>query len=717
MENINRLEKDQNSNTLTTPLHQMDRILLYDAYWPPFAPALTYCPKRAIDCAKKMGANTIRLGAMGKWALFPNDIIKPHPDLGDKDLVGETVALAKEANIHVVMYLSIGHALPQAWIHEYKPQWRFHLDDESATLPMRHFGGEMVEPPCVFGAYEQEIQRLVQTVADRYDPDAFYFDGPYQGWDNQDKICQCSACRKQFETATSLKLPTNHEVRQLERNTQLKERITVYTQWNRGKLLGLLKRLNEVIKRDRLRWLVMNRSAAAILGSDYERLVLSTCDGFLTETNRGGVEGFSIASHLGKVVWNYTNQHTPWPRLTSPSIELEAQREGFRALTQAGKPIVSYAGRLILDDQYAQPIADLFATVQKQAKQFKQTFSKKDELQTDQALPARMAQRCCVISPMQERLLEAGDLHTMSVNDSAYALYQSLRDQNYQSMMLPAIYLDQIDSFNEFELLAIPSNVRLTTKQINNLKKWVSQGGRLWLSSESVIDDTLGKSISVDDAFGDWIPISFTGQRISDLLPHYQWNDQPYEIYWQTTEKSILLPQTDALLIEPKKKTKVLARTVYWDDRQGEKQTLPAMVLGTYGQGTVLYCHSALEVAYDTHSSLMKETMGQLWSAMGMGKPWVVASNGEVMDICVHVDSGDWFIHRLGKSTQESITLTLNLPCDRFGKYPQIKQVMDIHLEKKLTWTDQTYKTNGAIEIQWPNVGVYACLRINFVKD
>ena len=57
------------------------RTLLYDAYWPPFHPRLAYDPAEAVAPAVRLGADAIRFGTIGKWALYPSRVMPNHPDL------------------------------------------------------------------------------------------------------------------------------------------------------------------------------------------------------------------------------------------------------------------------------------------------------------------------------------------------------------------------------------------------------------------------------------------------------------------------------------------------------------------------------------------------------------------------------------------------------------------------------------------------------------
>ena len=73
---------------------QTARVFLIDAYEPPFATRLEYDAKALADTMARMNANTVRISTMGKYALIPGVRFTPHPELGKRDILAETIAAA-----------------------------------------------------------------------------------------------------------------------------------------------------------------------------------------------------------------------------------------------------------------------------------------------------------------------------------------------------------------------------------------------------------------------------------------------------------------------------------------------------------------------------------------------------------------------------------------------------------------------------------------------
>ena len=74
---------------------QTARVFLIDAYEPPFAVKLEYDAEALARTMERMGANTVRIATMGKYALIPGVRFTPHPELGARDVLAETIAACK----------------------------------------------------------------------------------------------------------------------------------------------------------------------------------------------------------------------------------------------------------------------------------------------------------------------------------------------------------------------------------------------------------------------------------------------------------------------------------------------------------------------------------------------------------------------------------------------------------------------------------------------
>ena len=85
------------------------RILIAEAYNPPFYPALDYQAKKAVSIARELNADALRYPSASYFAYFPTRSGYPiHPELKG-DPMRETVDLSKQAGLRVVAYVPLNH--------------------------------------------------------------------------------------------------------------------------------------------------------------------------------------------------------------------------------------------------------------------------------------------------------------------------------------------------------------------------------------------------------------------------------------------------------------------------------------------------------------------------------------------------------------------------------------------------------------------------------
>jgi len=85
------------------------RILIAEAYNPPFYPALDYRAEKAVGIARELNADALRYPSASYFAYFPTRSGYPiHPELKG-DPMHETVDLAKQAGLRVIAYVPFNH--------------------------------------------------------------------------------------------------------------------------------------------------------------------------------------------------------------------------------------------------------------------------------------------------------------------------------------------------------------------------------------------------------------------------------------------------------------------------------------------------------------------------------------------------------------------------------------------------------------------------------
>lgn len=531
------------------------RTFLYDAYWPPFTPGLNYDPAHGIELCKKANANAIRFGSIGKYALYPSKIVPTHPRLNNRDLLQETIDAGKEAGIRVIGYIPVGHAVPAGWLKQLKPEWIFRDEAGEPVSPetqYRHFGGEPLFSVCSFGAYRQEIRAIVNEIIE-HDVYAVYLDGPYQGWGAEHLICQCESCKKRFLAETGCKLPDNQ---------QKKELGGVYLEWSRNNLLGLLREIRQMTRAKNLP-LMMNRTAGLLCGTRFEIEMLKEVDCFLIESDRGGIEGCSVASALGKKIWNYTNRHAWHPRLSNAPFEQQSLLCGRNTLSFGGIPIVSYAGRFFNSDKHIGAIKHLF---------------KDSEKALSIAPDAVMSRFACVLRNSSERQFVAAEIDGVEITDEAINIADSFSASGIPVMVLPDLFLDDSLLINSFKILFVTEFIKLNPSRVELLRQFAQNGGTVVFTG-IVPPEFAGVVPSVPDA------------RLKNALDVQYWCEKRYDCYLRTAGFD-LLPQIKSVMLKSEE-AEVIADSVIFD-AEGE-MTWPSVFKRKTGSGYCVVFDSPIE--------------------------------------------------------------------------------------------------------------------------
>ncbi|HBC88991.1 MAG TPA: hypothetical protein DCZ94_18790 [Lentisphaeria bacterium] len=555
------------------------RTFLYDAYWPPFTPELKYTSEDGIAVAKKMNANVIRFGSIGKWALYPSKIMPCHPNLKGQDLLGGTIDLAHRNGIKIIVYIPVSHALPTEIVWKKKPEWAFLGDGGKFVESVKHFGGLEIVPTCMNGKYHEAILGIVREIVNNYDPDGIYLDGPYQGWAHHKTICQCKACKDLYLSETGLKLPVNKMPDgKCVMNTPEGGK---YLSWINEKLANILSEIRDITKSRKDIPLIINRTAVKITGLDNERAMIKLIDGFLTETDAGGIEGFSYGAVQEKIVWNYTTQHRWWPRLSSIRLEKESALEAYRTMSMCATPIVAYAGRYFYESENSNYMKSALSRM-KSLEEFSRGSS-----------PAKFS---AVLFPGGKAQATV-DFHAlMKINPDAYEIYKCLHANGIPAMVLPDYMMDDKSFASSFKIICVPSSLKISGKLSLQFKEFVEEGGTL-LVSGSRNTGTRDRESKIEALLGIEVLKGKCEER--RLMEELRWLDKAYEFYIKASDRvkgfkyaKTLMPQCDFIPFKPMIGSEIAAHTVCWP--KGEKR-FPAVVVRKTGKGQSIYFNSPVE--------------------------------------------------------------------------------------------------------------------------
>jgi hypothetical protein len=237
------------ANELNKPIYEWirsARLMIAEAYNPPFYPSFTYEPEKALAIAKALNADSIRYPTASYFAYYPTKTKYPiHPELGTRDPFRRTIELFHNAGLKVVAYNPLNH--PFMDVNSDNPDYqnwtkRF-IDGRPMTTA--HLGWTRYYEGCLNSPYRDVIKARVLEVLTNYPAEVMYFDGPYQGMENSQHFCHCQYCKAAYEKARGKSIPLQDSTTTLEDEIE-------YRQWmEQDVMVGILREMHEMIRKTR----------------------------------------------------------------------------------------------------------------------------------------------------------------------------------------------------------------------------------------------------------------------------------------------------------------------------------------------------------------------------------------------------------------------------------------------------------------------------------
>jgi Hypothetical glycosyl hydrolase 6/Beta-galactosidase trimerisation domain len=178
------------------------RAVYFEGFTPPMHPRLDeFDAERLVKVVVELGADTLRFQPIGFWAYFPTRSKYPiHPQLGNRDLLVETVHACRKAGLHIYCYSKYGNpSMEPDWVDKHPEylDWVLRGPDGKPSITFDNLGWMMSPKVDATGdAYRQAIHQVIREYA-TYDIDGTYFDAPsgfgYTGY------CYCQTCRRKFK--------------------------------------------------------------------------------------------------------------------------------------------------------------------------------------------------------------------------------------------------------------------------------------------------------------------------------------------------------------------------------------------------------------------------------------------------------------------------------------------------------------------------------------
>ncbi len=649
------------------------RTLLVDAYWPPLYPRIEFDARVLVEAMEVLHADTVRFGAAGKYGLIQSAIMPRHPDLKGRDLLREATAALRPQGARVVAYVPVGHGLPRSLLLKDRPQWALRLDDGGVPAGILHFGGEPLAPVCPVGPYRSDILAFIREVVAQYDISGIYLDGPYYDWNMQQEldVCQCAACRERYRKHTGQELPANAALRRLASTAERDEVLRPFRDWVGEELLGLLRDINGIAKTKDLP-LLFNAYAAGCRPPAYERKMIAEADGFLLESELGGLRGLGIGTYHGKIIWRYTQPHTGWPRLSTARREQANACAGYETILWGGAPIVSYAGRFHYGTAHAHPLAELLSFIEK-------------------AHP---------LMDKAEPLAHVGVISLRGIGDkekdaqaSLEGSYLALQHVGLPTGILPREALADACALDRHAVLFLPSLHDLTLQECAHLRAYVARGGGLIATGDSSLQ---GGAFLLEDVFGVQAR-SFTGEQNS-RLEVLRYFGGSWDMYLrlrpdlrlgpsESPQPDGVLPLEELLPVQPQAGTEVLCEAVGGD---GEKPLAAAVTVHAHGLGRCAYVAYPIERTYrQTGEEGLADLIGLLVRRVQPSPPPCQFQGSPAVRLMLYRKPGVRLLHLFNPSQDQELRVSAGFRMTG-GRGPCVLRSLAMNSELKTSMEDGT---------------------------
>jgi hypothetical protein len=575
----------RNSETAVprAPWLQAARVFLIDAYEPPFEPRLEYDAPSLAETMQQMHANTVRISTMGKYALIPKVRFTPHPELGSRDILAETIAACKRRGIRVVPYVSTGHKLAWTMVTRDYPDYAQRTRPGGGPARSHMFVGEDHGTVCWNTPYRQAFFDLVERLVRDYEIDGIYFDAwtPGYFWPGRG-VCYCDGCRNGFRQATGMELPwkegdsdyTSAELGAIDR----------YRAWYRDLVAEIAGQIRQLVKSYKDIPLISNIGNPVRM-ADGDPRIRAAMDAFLYERGNSileRAEGVSLARAAGLGVWPYVGEYNNWPRVVYNGFDF--QQQIFTTLMFGGAPILALPWGYVSHAENRHFVEYAFGVVSRHEEQFA-GFQ-------NQPYVAVLYDSQTPRGHEQSGWWWKTDARSSSLGAFAASLYGHV-----QVTSVPAELLNTPDGLRGYQVLYLAGYTRLSEPQLTNVRRFVREGGGLVASYEATLfdeDDRQRPRFALEDLLR--VAPAQLSQELSETLASYRsMTGGPYDLYLTDHAAPATAPLTPLWEFLP---VTVLEGGEVWQDivaGDGRRPLLPGVVVSKYGHGRVVYCASALE--------------------------------------------------------------------------------------------------------------------------
>ena len=559
------------------------RILIAEAYNPPFYPAFDYKPERAVEIAKELNADSLRYPSASYYAYFPTKTKYPvHPELTG-DPFKRTVELCREAGLKVVAYVPLNH--PFMEVTSKNPNFQNWVKRTKDGKPMttEHYGYVKYYEGCLNSPVRDEIRELVREVLVNYPVDVMYFDGPYMGMQMARQFCHCEYCQAAYKKARGKAIPDQTP------NAPSQDEIE-FTQWMANDVvIGFLRDIREMIRTTRDVPTLYN-DTSLLSRREWRNKAIPVVDGFMfeaAETPEQKLFNLQLGRSTGKVIWTYVGTHTQYNRehmknervrgwFSYPVESAELLLDGATAL--AGGAGLVYWG---LSRFFYMPQRP---TAYESGRHVKEVF---DFAAKHEALLRTLEPRPVAgiaVGSQTVDWYEGKKFVGKAYENHYHGAYQFIKDCGLDAE--PFLdYSITPERLARYKFVILPNTACLSDAQCAAITTYVKTGGWVFASAQTSVADEFGrtrKNFGLAELFG----VSFESPDPVEIP----------DLYWKLPDGELIPQDPQAMLVKAAPDTMVVTTT--WDI--GHRKDLgPAAVLRRTGEGRCYYFNGSYEAIYE----------------------------------------------------------------------------------------------------------------------
>lgn len=562
---------------------QTARVFLIDGYEPPFAPRLEYDAEALAKTMADMNANTVRISTMAKYAHIPGIRFSPHPELGNRDILAETIAACKPRGIRVVPYVSTSHKLAWTMVTQHYPEYAQRTRPGGGPARSHMFAGEDHGTVCWNGPYRQAYLDMVERLVRDYDIDGLYFDTWFTGhfWPGR-QVCYCDGCHDGFRKISGLEIPwhendsdyTPAELRAIDR----------YHAWELELLVETARTVRRLVKSHKNIPLICNLGNPTRMVTIDPR-ILQTMDGFLYERGNSileRAEGVSLARSADLGVWPYVGEYNNWPRVVDNGFDF--QQQIFTTTMFGGAPIMALPWGYVGHAENRRYVTYPFGILKQHEADFA-GFHNSPYVAVVYAIRTPRGHA-------QPGWWWNTDVRLSTLGAFAACLYGHVQVSSIHEKLL-----DDYERLSRYRVLYLADVPHLSASQLANVRRFVREGGGLVASYGTSLFDERNRRqdrFALEDLLK-VAPIEPTGELKETIADYSTMTGGPYDLYLAEHSQASLDKLTPLWHYLP---IKSLEQAEVWKDiviGDGLRTLLPGAVVSSYGKGRVVYCASALE--------------------------------------------------------------------------------------------------------------------------